>query len=263
MSDGCLFRLTDVSVKLGSRYLLGHLNWQVACGQHWVVFGLNGSGKTTLLAILAGFSPYTSGQLDVLGQRYSEETTLALRRQIGFVSSSFFDKYYRREVVLNIVLSGLSGTLGPTCAVTNQDLQKALKLLAQMDLAAKSAQPFSELSKGERQKVLIARALIAEPKLLLLDEPGTGLDVYAREELLALIRQLAQKSLSMIYVTHYPEEILDCFDHALVLKEGQIYYNGPTQDFFTAPRLSAFLPCPVQLQKVNGKYYLSLERPVT
>lgn len=260
MTNTPIIKLSGLNYKLGSRYLLDNIHWEVQPGEHWVVFGLNGSGKTTLLSIIAGFGPYTNGSVEVLGQHYGEDTTLALRRKIGFVSSSFFDKYYTGEVVLNIVLSGLSGTLGVGAAIQNHHICQARRLLQQMDMAGKIAQPFRELSKGERQKVLIARALIAEPEILLLDEPGTGLDVYARDQLLTMVRRLAKKQLTIIYVTHYPEEILDIFEHCLLLKQGRIYRSGLTESLFTAETLSTFLNYPVRLKRELGHYYLSVHQ---
>ena len=259
MNSKPVLDIHDLNVKTGRRYLLDHIHWTVEPGEQWVVFGLNGCGKTTLLSIIAGFRPYTSGTVEVLGEHYSDANTLSLRRQIGFVSSSFFDRYYTHEVVINIVLSGFSGTLGISGSVQNSELATARQLLKELGIAAKIAQPFNELSKGERQKVLIARALIARPKLLLLDEPGTGLDVYAREQLLNMVRQLAQEDLTIIYVTHYVEEILDIFDHALLLKQGKIYQSGATRSFFTAKNLSAFLDYPVALRQHAGQYTLSIQ----
>lgn len=259
MTNGPIIRIAGLNYKIGSRYLLDNIHWTVQPGENWVVFGMNGSGKTTLLSIVAGFGPYTNGTVEVLGQRFSEETTLALRRQIGFVSSSFFDKHYTGEVVLNIVLSGLSGSLGIDSRLQNAHIRQARQLLQQLGIADKIAQPFRELSKGERQKVLIARALIAEPPLLILDEPCTGLDVYAREQLLTMVRRLARKQLTIIYVTHYAEEILEGFEHCLLLQRGKIYRCGPTQEIFDAETLSAFLNCPVQLHREAGKYFLAVQ----
>lgn len=257
MTNTPIIKLAGLNYKIGSRYLLENIHWTVNPGENWVVFGMNGSGKTTLLSIIAGFGPYTNGTVEVFDQCFDEETTLALRQQIGFVSSSFFDRYYTGEVVLNIVLSGLSGSLGINSPISNAHILRARHLLQQLGMIAKSTQPFDELSKGERQKVLIARALIADPQLLILDEPCTGLDVCAREQLLTMVRHLAQTQLTIIYVTHYVEEILACFDHCLLLKEGKICCSGPTPDIFTTQTLSTFLDRPLKLKSSAGQYVLA------
>lgn len=251
--------IKGLNYKIGSRYLLNNILWQVKKGECWVVFGMNGSGKTTLLSIVAGFNRYSSGLVQIFGEEYSSDNTMALRKRIGFVSSSFFDKYYHGEKALDIVLSGLNGTLGLSGRFSNKDIMRARELLESMQVSSKSGQPFNELSKGERQKILIARALISEPELLILDEPGTGLDVVAREQMLELVRELSQSGITIIYVTHYMEEILDVFDHCLLLKQGRIYQCGKTGDMFTAENLSGFLEMPVTLEKMKDKYYISVD----
>ena len=144
--------------KIGSRYLLKDIDWQIEKGQHWVVFGENGSGKTTLLSIIAGFNAQTHGSLKVFGQEYGPENILDFRRKIGFISSSFFDKALSRESALDIVLSGKFGTLSTGYGVRDQDVKKAKTLLGELRLRDKVNRPFDLLSKGERQNVLIARA---------------------------------------------------------------------------------------------------------
>lgn len=244
----------------GRRYLLRDINWEVCQGQHWVIFGLNGSGKTTLLSMLAGFKKPTHGQLTILGQAYDLHNVLSLRQRIGWVSSSFFDQYYTKESALQIVLSGLFGTFGLTHTLRDEQVIFAQKLLRCLNLADKQDQPFHTLSKGERQNVLIARALISAPDILLLDEPCTGLDVLARETLFAILRELvAASKVTLIYVTHYTEDILDLFEHCLLLKQGRIYAQGLTQAMLTPKRLSAFLDCPVDVRHHEGQTQLKVQ----
>ena len=242
-------RLNDLTCLAGNHALLSHIDWSVKKGEHWVVFGLNGSGKTTLLSIIAGFRGYTSGSVNVFGSPYTEENILEKRKRVGWISSSFFDTYYQREAVLNIVLSGISGKLGMNrWAVTNDDIKRAKSLLIELGLKDKMHRTFDLLSKGERQNVLIARALISDPELLILDEPGTGLDVFAREYMLATVRALAaNKERTIIYVTHYTEEILDIFDKCLLLRNGKIYATGPSEELFTDASMSTFLNYPARV----------------
>lgn len=255
-----IIKLTNLSYKSGYQYLLRDINWEVQPGEHWVVFGLNGSGKTTLLSIIAGYRKHTYGALQVLGEPYSGENILNIRRKIGWVSSSFFDKYMRKESALNIVLSGLSGTLGLDGAITNRQVRLAQKLLQQLQLSDKIDYPFDLLSKGERQNVLIARALLSKPEILILDEPSTGLDLLAKEYMLSIVRELAKKtSVTILYVTHYAEEIQPLFQHSLLLKKGRIYAKGRTEDLFTDKKLSGFLDYPVCCRKEKMGYQIDAE----
>ena len=213
MENTPIIDVHGLSCKSGNNYLLHDVNWKVYPGEHWVVFGLNGSGKTTLLGAVAGFQPYTHGTLRVFGEEYSDENIFRLRRRIGFVSSSFFDKVVAEEAVINIVLSGLFGSLGVRGKVSDRARVEAEMLLATFGLEEKIDYPFKMLSKGERQNVLIARALLVRPDILILDEPGTGLDVLAREKTLYMVQQLARETgTAIIYVTHYPEELRPEFE---------------------------------------------------
>lgn len=231
-----------LSLRTGQRYLLNEVNWQVQRGEHWLVFGMNGSGKTTLLSTIAGFNAATSGSLSVFGTPYTAKNILSQRRRIGWVSASFFDQRYNIEPALEIVLSGLFGTLGLSWQVRDSDVRKAKDLLTQLGLVEKMHHPLNVLSKGERQNVFIARALIAEPEILVLDEPGTGLDVYARAHMMQTVQTLANNTdVTVIYVTHYLEEIQPFLGHTLLLRGGRIYAKGPTESVLTAANLSALI----------------------
>ena len=238
----------NLSLKAGSKYLLKDITWQVERGEHWLIFGMNGSGKTTLLSLLAGYRQPTSGSFTVLGESYSPENILDLRRRIGWVSGSFFDTKYTKESALDIVLSGATGALGRDRA-GDRLVKKAKRLLGELHIGDKIYQPFHMMSKGERENVLIARALLANPGILLLDEPCTGLDIYAREHLLNTLSELAQNTtMTILYVTHYTEEILlDVFKKTLLLKDGLVYRQGETADLFTDEIFSAFLDAPATI----------------
>jgi len=222
--------IENLNFMAGNRYLLKKIDWDIKQNENWLLFGLNGSGKTTLLSVIAGYGNYTSGTVEVLGMEYTEDTTQYIRSRIGFVSSSFFTKYFKYETVLHVVLSGLTGTLGVNFKISNQDVIRAKKLLTELEVEDKANQAFQELSKGEQQKVLIARALVANPEILILDEPSTGLDLYARDKMLRFIKKIADEDITIIYVTHYLEEVVETFDQCLVLKEGEIYAKGRTEE---------------------------------
>lgn len=232
-----------LALKSGHRYLLKDIDWQVKRGENWLIFGMNGSGKTTLLSILAGYRQSTAGKALLFGEEYTNQNALALRRRIGWVSSSFFDQCYSKEVALDIVLSGKFGTVGLDADLDDFDIIRAKSLLKTLGLAGKHHRPFHLLSKGERQNVLIARALFGKPEILMLDEPCSGLDILARERLLAMVRAMADnQDMTMIYVTHHTEEILtDVFPQTMFLKEGLIDRQGKTEALFTSSCFSDFL----------------------
>ena len=193
-----MIKTHGLGCQAGFKYLLKDINWEVRQGEHWAVFGMNGCGKTTLLSVLAGFKQPTAGDVRVLGKNYSQDNILALRQRIGWVSGSFFEQKYTKESAQDIVLSGKFGTLGLGRPITDGDRKRARSLLKALHLGRKIDQPFHLMSKGERQNVLIARALMAEPEILLLDEPCTGLDILAREQLLSTLRSMAQEGRMMM-----------------------------------------------------------------
>ena len=239
-----------LSIKVWHRYLLNDVNWKVNRGENWVVFGMNGSGKTTLLSLVAGYRAQTSGELKVFGEAYSNENALEIRKKIGWVSASFYDKLYSRESVLDIILSGVFGTVGIRGNVADEDVILAKKLLKEFHIEDKMNRSFATLSKGERQSVLLARALISKPEILILDEPCTGLDICNREHLFSLIRKLsADRNITIIYVTHYVEEILDIFEHAIFLKHGLIAANGTVEEVFSSEKFSKLIEYPIEIYR--------------
>ncbi|MFR6291392.1 MAG: ABC transporter ATP-binding protein [Peptococcaceae bacterium] len=258
--ENYVVEMEKLSCKSGRKYLLQDIDWKIRSGEHWLVFGMNGSGKTTLLSVLTGFQNYTHGTLKVFGEAYTQENILNHRRKIGWVSSSFFDKCYHKEQVLQIVLSGVTGTLNVDDSITDEDLLKAKTLLDKFGILDKQDMPFHFLSKGERQNVLLARALLGDPELIILDEPGTGLDVLAREQLLHMVCDLAtEANKTIIYVTHYLEEIEEPFDHCLLLKNGRIYQKGKTRELFTSEIMTQFFNQTVTIQTNNdGNLYMKL-----
>lgn len=256
MKNEPILSIKHLYCQVGRRYLLHDINWEVKPGENWVVFGANGSGKTTLLSIIAGFRSQTKGEISVLGEPFARERLLLQRQRIGYVSGSFLDDRYSREMVLDIVLSGVTGTLSPNGLVEDEAVKRAKALLKQLEVSTKTYASFDTLSKGEREKVLLARALVSQPKLLLLDEPATGLDLAARERLLEMIDTMAwaQKQ-TLIHVTHHVEEISPAFTHALLLKNGRIFAQGTIDEIVTAESLSKFLHYPLALHWHQGRLF--------
>ena len=224
-------RLERVFCLAGRRPLLQDISWSMKKGERWLVYGANGSGKTTLLSLLAGYGQIASGTLQVLGTEYTAQTIFSLRKKIGWVSASFFDKYYGKESVADVMLSALSGGLGLRFSLDLTDVKKAKQALAQFDLLHKFNQPYQTLSKGEQQKVLLSRAFLQEPELLLLDEPANGLDLQTEQYMKRVITQIAHDSAStIVYVSHHPYEFGDIFEHCLMLEVGKIKACGRTAE---------------------------------
>lgn len=250
MGEEVIIKTSQLCLQSGHRFLLRDIDWEVKQGEHWLVFGMNGCGKTTLLSTIAGFKSPTAGKIEVFGQQYNNENVLKLRSKIGWVSGSFFEKCYSHESALNIVLSGLFGTLGIDFSVTDAQVCQAKALLRELRMGDKINTSFDFMSKGEQQNVLIARALIAEPEILVLDEPGTGLDVYAREHMMRTVQELAEhRQVTVIYVTHYPEEIQPFLNKTLLLQNGKVFAQGDTADIITSETISALLQEPVTIQQ--------------
>jgi len=256
-----IIQAKDLCYKSGKQYLLNHINWEVKAGEHWAIFGMNGSGKTTLLSMLSGFKSATSGTLYVLGQQYNKTNIYELRRKVGWVSSSFFDKYYHQEEALQIVLSGLSGTFNLNYEIQDKDVRYAKALLCELGLEDKINLPFYLMSKGERQNVLIARALLTRPEILVLDEPGTGLDVCARAHMMNTVRMLAEDGkVTVLYVTHYPEEIQPFMNKTVLLKNGRIFAQGDTAAIVTTENISMLTNESVLVQHINDTFSMTIQK---
>ncbi len=258
MDKEIIVELDHVSCRRGRKYLLRDICWNVKKGSHWVVFGLNGSGKTTLLSIIAGFQSYSDGILKIFGEEYSEENIFDIRKQVGWVSMSFFDKYLHEENIIDIVLSGLFGTLGIEDKVSVNEFRRAKYILKKLNLSDKMDQSFSSLSNGEQQNVLIARALMSRPKILVLDEPGTGLDISNREKMIQFVQEIAETTdITIIYVTHHVEEIIDVFDHCVFIKNGRIYKIGATKELLSSENLTNLTGCPIYTNEIDRRIYIS------
>lgn len=240
--------------------ILENVDWRIQPGAHWCLFGLNGSGKTTLLNILCGYIWPSKGDVTVLGKRFGEVDLRDLRKMIGLVSTSLQQKLYGVELVEEIVISGKHASIGLYDQVTEEDRERALQLLERLGASHLGGRAYHTLSQGEQQRVLIARALMPSPKLLILDEPCSGLDLLAREQLLQLIGQLtaAKDAPTLIYVTHHLEEVLPCFSQTLLLKNGTVFQAGSTSDLFSSSCLSDFLGIPIEVQQWNGRYLAAI-----
>ncbi|WP_171056232.1 ABC transporter ATP-binding protein [Paenibacillus sinopodophylli] len=256
-----IINIQNVSWDRADRRILHDINWQVKSGEHWCLLGLNGSGKTTLLNMINGYIWPTEGKMSVLGQAFGEFDLRELRKMIGWVSTSLQQKLYGSETATRIVLSGKFATIGLYDQIDEEDQNKAEALMQSLGCTALMNRIYDTLSQGERQRVLIARALMASPKLLILDEPCTGLDVFAREQLLHMIAAVAKEkdAPTIVYVTHHVEEILPCFTKTLLIKEGQVFAAAETSNVLTSGLMSEFFSVPVDIEQREGRNWLTVK----
>ncbi|MBB6214507.1 iron complex transport system ATP-binding protein [Anaerosolibacter carboniphilus] len=251
----------QVSVIRDSKYILKEVNWSVKAGEHWAILGLNGSGKTTLLNMINGYLFPSTGELQVLGKIFGKYDLRELRKSIGWVSTALQERLYGTESVEDIVLSGKFATIGLYEHPSQEDRDFAKSLLDRLASGHLSNRTYQSLSQGEKQRVLIARALMSSPRLLILDEPCTGLDIFAKEQLLSTIEKLSyeQDAPTLIYVTHRTEEILPTFSHTLLLRRGQVHSSGKTAFVLTKENLCDFFEAPVLCEKLGDRFLLRLD----
>lgn len=257
-----VLHLQDVSLRREEKWILQHIDWEIEKGEHWVLYGLNGAGKTALLNMLCAYYFPTSGQVEVVGKTFGKSILGdQLRRKIGIVSAGFQAKLNPLDSAFEIVLSGAYASIGLYEKPTSEIREKAIHLLRQLGAIEYADREYETLSQGEKQRILLGRALMGDPELLILDEPAAGFDFIAREALLKTIAKIAKMEggPTIIYVTHHVEEILPEFKHALLLKKGEVFAKGQTKEMLTSKNLSAFFETPVECIWRNERPLLVLK----
>lgn len=248
---------SDVVVRRNARNIVDHLDWSVQDDERWVILGPNGAGKTTLLQLADTLDHPTSGAVTILGERLGRTDVFEVRPRIGFASSAMAKRVPIDETVLNVVLTAAYSVLGRwNETYESVDERRALRVLAEWRLDHLADRTFGTLSDGEQKRVQIARAVMTDPELLLLDEPTASLDLGAREELLTLLGGYAQAPTTpaMVMVTHHVEEIPIGFTHVLLMREGRVVASGPIADTLSAEALSTTFGVQIALSADGGRY---------
>jgi len=253
-----LFNVRNLSIHRAGIRILDRVNWAVNAGQHWVILGANGSGKTSLLKALTGYMTPTGVEITVLGEEYGESDWRELRKRIGVVSSSISHLVHDEDNGLEIVAGGRQAMIGYWGRISRSEKERARRFLSLLRVPQAAERKWEVLSQGERQRVLIARALMADPVILILDEPCAGLDPVARERFLCDISKLAGKKQApaLVLVTHHIEEIVPEFTHLLALRKGRIVYSGPKSRGLEARMLATVFNARLIVRKSASRYHL-------
>ncbi len=244
----------------GGREILRDVSWKIEPGQHWALLGANGSGKTTILKLITGYEWPTSGRVSVLGNAYGSCAVGEVRKEIGWVAPSLSVRIPGRDTALRVAVSGIEASMGLYRAYTDEEYGRARAALEMLNCGDFAGQAYGTLSQGEKQKTLIARALVSGPRLLVLDEPCCGLDPGTRQRFLDDIGQMLDwpDAPGVIMVTHHVEEIREWITHVLVIREGRILAGGQTQAVLNDEVLSRAFDCDCRVERNGGGYSLRI-----
>jgi ABC-type molybdenum transport system, ATPase component/photorepair protein PhrA len=256
-----VLEIRGLRVERGGTPIVRGVDWRVGRGEHWVILGANGSGKTSMLKALTGFMTPTAGEFSALGQTYGASDWRTLREKVGVVTSAFGASIPPAEKAIETVISGKYAQLDLWAPVTKADRTAARKWLRVVGAERIAEREWLYLSQGERQRVLIARALMGRPELLILDEPCGGLDPVVREDFLEMMRGLMKEAKPvLVLVTHHVEEIVDGFTHALMLREGGVVAAGRLEEVMNSRRMSETFGVAMKLIRARGRYRLERAR---
>ncbi|AZA11254.1 putative ABC transporter ATP-binding protein YlmA [Corynebacterium gerontici] len=242
----------------GGNTLVGPVNWQVELDERWVIIGPNGAGKTSLMRLAAAEEFPSKGRLWVLGERIGKTDMRDLRAAIGMSSAALANRIPNNENVGDLVISAGYAILGRWREEYDElDRERATDILEQVGAYHLIDRTWGTLSEGERKRVLVARALMTDPELLLFDEPGAGMDLGGREDLVSYVGDLAMDpdAPAMVMITHHVEEIPVGFTHAMLLDEGKVVAQGLIEDVMTSENLTRAFHQPIELSEIDGRYF--------
>lgn len=258
LPDPAALSLRDVTLVREGRAILDSVTWTVGASERWVVLGRNGCGKSTLMKIASLYLHPSSGEVDVLGETLGRTDVRSLRKRIGVASSGMADQLRSDLIAADVVMTAKNAALETWWhTYDDADRQRARDCLERMEIGRLADRSFATLSSGEKQRVLLARTLMPEPGLLLLDEPTAGLDLAGREDLVRTLGVLAVgvDTPAIVLVTHHVEEIPEGFTHVLMLREGRVLSAGTLDDVLTEANLSECFEMPLGLERRHGRWW--------
>ncbi|HTV43029.1 MAG TPA: ABC transporter ATP-binding protein [Candidatus Sulfotelmatobacter sp.] len=255
-----VLEISNLKIQRGGVTILDDVSWRVEREQHWAILGANGSGKTSLLSALTGYLMPTAGGIHLLGKQYGKADWRELRKEIGIVSSSVRQMMADEEPAIETVVSGKFAMIDFWGRLSRADKNRGLKILRQIECPHLANREWRVLSQGERQRVLIGRALMARPRVLILDEPCAGLDPAAREHFLQFLQRLgtSRNAPALVLVTHHVEEIMPAFSRALVLKEGKVLAAGEKMETLTTKILSEAFGAKLTVRFKSGRFGMNV-----
>ena len=245
-----LLHYENVCFRRDGRHILDNVNWHIEEGEHWALLGLNGAGKSTLLSMIPAYQIPTTGTLRVFGHEFGKYAWPKIKSRLGFVSSALgqFQSTLDKQVVEDVIISGAFSSIGIYQEVAPDVRERGMQLLAEFGVSHLEGHRFHTLSAGEQRRVLLARSIMVNPDLLILDEPCSGLDLLAREQFLRTVANLvAEQQTPIIYVSHQIEEILPAITHVAILQEGKMIHAGPKHAVLTDENLSDVFGISVQV----------------
>lgn len=253
-----ILSLKNVSFERNHHKILSEINWKVEDGENWAILGLNGSGKSSLIKLIMAENWKTSGELSVLGVEFGKGEIPALRQAIAVVGSFIAERFSATLHAENLVYTGKFNSSMLYKPFSDKELDEARVLMRQIGAADLIGRVYGTLSQGEKQLLLIARSLILQPKILILDEATNGLDLFAKEKLLVRLHDISQmpQAPTLLYITHHPDEITEDFDKLLLLREGKVYATGEKAELLSESHLTDFYQQAVQIEKISGKYFI-------
>lgn len=259
MSAAPIIELKDLCVHR-TETILNHIDWKVLPGENWIILGANGAGKSTLLNSITAYDCFSAGTLRIDSHTYGEYNWPELRRRIGFVSADLESRIKPAEPALDVIVGGYFASLGLYDEPSDKEYDKALDILAKIDCRELRNRAWGYLSQGEKRRVMIGRAMMVDPLLIILDEPCSGLDPVARERFLRFLQNFSSDPAapSLIMTTHHAEDIMPVFTHLLALKNGRVLRSGKIGEVMIDEIISELFDAQIKVDLKNGRYHLNI-----